>query len=82
MTDCIRLMLSFIKAQIMTVRSIKKVKFDQPQSELEAHTPTVEDYFRQHPPASIKEATAKIEQLTGIRCSPTQVRNLESVGSV
>ena len=45
------------------------------------HKETIEDYFRKHPPATIKEAAAIIEQLTGVRRSPTQVRNfLKSIG--
>jgi hypothetical protein len=30
------------------------------------HKKTIEAYFREHPPASVKEAMAKIEELTGI----------------
>lgn len=37
--------------------------------------------FRQHPPASIAEAAQRIEQLTGLRRGPTQVRQfLKSLG--
>lgn len=38
------------------------------------HTQTIEAYFRKNPPATIKEAMAKIEELTGIKRSETQVR--------
>ena len=31
-------------------------------------------YFRQHPPATVNEARAKMAELTGITRSPTQVR--------
>ena len=42
---------------------------------------TVETYFEKHPPASVKEAVAKIEELTGIRRSENRVRGfLRSVG--
>jgi hypothetical protein len=34
----------------------------------------LETYFRAHPPATIKEAQNKIEVLTGIKRSETQVR--------
>jgi len=30
----------------------------------------LETYFEQHPPASVNEASAKIEELTGIRRGP------------
>lgn len=63
------------------VKKLKELNFYQPVSELEDHRSTIEDYFRKHPVATIKEAVAKIEQLTGIKRSPTQVRKyLKSIG--
>lgn len=63
------------------IEKLKAVNFYQPKSELVAHTSTIETYFREHPPASIKEAAAKIEELTGIKRSDTQVRHfLTSIG--
>jgi hypothetical protein len=41
---------------------LKELKFYKPQSELCQHTKTIEAYFREHPPASVKEAMAKIEE--------------------
>jgi hypothetical protein len=42
---------------------------------------TIEAYFRQSPPTSIRDAAAKIEELTGIKRRPTQVRQfLKSIG--
>ena len=35
---------------------------------------SLESYFQQNPPPSIAEAPAKIEEQTGIKRSPTQVR--------
>jgi transposase len=52
------------------IEALKKLKFYQPQSELSEHTATIEAYFREHPPASVKEAMAKIEELTGIKRLP------------
>ena len=52
----------------------KEVNFYQPESELEEHRETLEDYFREHPPATIKEAAAKIKELTGIERKESQVR--------
>jgi len=46
----------------------------RPESELVPHQPTLEAYFRRHPPATIKEAAAKIKELTGIERKETQVR--------
>jgi len=34
----------------------------------------LEAYFREHPPASVKQAMATIETLTGVRRSPERVR--------
>ena len=38
------------------------------------HRPTLEAHFKTHPPRTTAEARAVIENLTGIRRSPTQVR--------
>ena len=53
---------------------VKKTNFYQPKSELAKHSESIEQYFRDHPVSSIAEAVAKIEELTGIRRSKTQVR--------
>ena len=52
---------------------LKEVNLYRPTSALEAHTMTLEAYFRDHPPATIKEAQHEIETLT-IQRSETQVR--------
>ena len=45
------------------------------------HATSIENYFRKHPPSSINQAIAKIEELTNIKRSPTQVRHfLKSIG--
>jgi transposase len=60
---------------------LKEINFYRQPSELLEHKGTIEEYFREHPPASIKEAIAKIEELTGIKRSPTQTRKfLKSIG--
>lgn len=56
------------------IDTLKQINFRRPQSELAAHRATIEDYFLKHPPATINEAVAKIEEVTSIRRSPTQVR--------
>lgn len=61
---------------------LKEVNFRRPQSDLANHKETIESYFREHPVASIQDAIAKIEELTGIRRSPTQVQKfLKSIGA-
>jgi len=43
-------------------------------AELDAHTTTLRDEFETRPPHTVQEAIERIEELTGIRRSPTQVR--------
>jgi hypothetical protein len=63
------------------IEELKCLDHYRPQSELHVHRPTLEAYFQQHPPATVPEATAKIEALTGIARKPTQVRHfLRSLG--
>jgi len=60
---------------------LKEIRFYQPKSELENHQKTIQNYFEKNPPLSIKEAVAKIEELTGIKRSETQVRKfLKRIG--
>ena len=56
------------------LEKLKEVNFYRPESELQAHSTSLEDYFRDNPPATIKEAQSEIEALTGIKRSETQVR--------
>jgi len=63
------------------VERLKTLGFHKPQSELAEHLQSLETYFQQHPPATVNEATARVEELTGIRRGPTQVRKfLNSLG--
>jgi transposase len=45
-----------------------------PRSLLEQHRTSLEEYFRQHPPPTIRAAQQVIEERTGLRRGPTQVR--------
>jgi transposase len=63
------------------IEKLKEINFYRPQSDLVDYKSKIEDYFRHHPPASIKEAMGKIEELTGIKRSETQIRKfLKSLG--
>ena len=63
------------------IEKLKEVRFHRRQSLLQEHRGTLEAYFLEHPPATVKEAAAKIEQITGIRRGLTQVRHfLKSLG--
>jgi transposase len=55
------------------IEALKRVQFHQPTSELETYHDTLETYFREHPPTTIPEAVKRIEDLTGMKRSPTQV---------
>jgi transposase len=53
---------------------LNEINFNQPESDLKAHSTTIEKYLEENPPQSISEAAAKIEALTGIKRGETQVR--------
>jgi transposase len=56
------------------IEGLKTLSFRRPRSDLEDHRATLEAYFREHPPTSVKQAMATIEKLTGIKRSPERVR--------
>jgi transposase len=63
------------------VEGLKQLRFTGARGELAAQRTTLETYFREHPPATIKEAVAKIEELTGIQRGETRLRQfLKSIG--
>ena len=71
----------FRKYKEYGIEGLKEANFYQPQSELRQYTKTIEAYFSDHPSASVKEAMAKIEELTGIKRSENRVRIfLKSIG--
>ena len=53
---------------------LKQFSYKGQPSALNEHAPTLEAYFKKHLPRTTAEAQAVIEELTGIRRSPTQVR--------
>lgn len=56
------------------LEQIRRCPWAGPASALDEHRSSLEEHFRQHPPRSVKEAQAAIEQRTGIRRGLTQVR--------
>jgi transposase len=56
------------------IEKLKELNFNKPQSELQTHNQTIEMDFKEQPPQSVVEAQDRIEKLTGIRRSPTQIR--------
>jgi transposase len=64
------------------VERLKEVAIQGPESALQEHAVSLEAYFRTYPPATIKEAQSKIEALTGIKRSETQVREFFKKNSI
>lgn len=56
------------------IEQLKQLRVHRPKSQLSPHRQVLEAYFREHPPASIQEAMARIEELTGIKRRQTQTR--------
>lgn len=63
------------------VEGLKKFNRTGQKSKLHDHSQSIEDYFRDHPPRSIREACQRIEELTGLKRGETPVRKfLKSMG--
>ena len=63
------------------VKQSMELNFYAPTSALEGHRFRLEAYFHEHPPATLNEAAAKIQELTGLKRSPSAVgRFLNSLG--
>lgn len=56
------------------IEALKQLNFYQPQSQLEAYEAAIRQAFAEKPPATVKEAGAKIETITGLRRSLSQIR--------
>lgn len=55
--------------------AIRVLNYQHKRSPLEDHRELLRKYFDEHPPASVKQARADIERLTGIKKGLTRVRN-------
>jgi transposase len=55
------------------VEALAQLNFYRPSSQLQLHRQSLEDFFRANPPATIPQAVKQIEELTGLKRSPTQV---------
>jgi hypothetical protein len=56
------------------MEGLKQLGYKGQPSALHQHRLSLEAHFRKNPPRTIAEAQAGIEELTGIKRSPTQVR--------
>ena len=61
------------KYQEHGIEGLKELNFYSPQSKLENYRKTLEEEFKEHPPATIKKAMVRIKEITGIKRSETQV---------
>lgn len=57
------------------IEKLQEINFYQPTSELDNHSETIKEYLKTTPPGTLKEAAAKIKELTGIKRSLPQIRN-------
>jgi transposase len=55
------------------LQKTKELRFRKPESELQKYTEQLKSYFREHPPATVKEAMAKIEEITGLKRSEVTI---------
>jgi transposase len=63
------------------IEKLKEINFNRPKSELESHKTTIRQYLELNPPANVNQAAQQIENLTGIKRSPSQIRIfLKSIG--
>ena len=56
------------------IDAVMHVEHHNPTSELEGFADLIQSEFLEHPPSSIKEARIKIQKMTGIKRSDTQIR--------
>ena len=63
------------------IEKLKEINMYRPESRMKEHQQTIENYFREHPPATIKEAMSMIENITGLKRSEKPVRKfLKRIG--
>ncbi len=63
------------------IKKLLELNFYSSTSELERHRCQLEAHLREHPPATLNEAAAEIQELTGLKRSPSAVGTfLNSLG--
>ena len=75
-------MRSYFKDYIIGgIEKVKEINFYRPKTEMLEHTSSIESHLKFNPPTSISQASAMIEELTGIKRGITQTRSfLKSLG--
>ena len=64
------------------IEKLKELNYSGSESGLNIHIISLEVYFRENPPASIKEAQSEIETITGVKRSETQVAEFLKKNSI
>jgi transposase len=64
------------------IEKLKEIHYYQPESELNEHIVSLEAHFREHPPATIKQAQHEVEVITGVVRSETQIREFLKKNSI
>lgn len=64
------------------LEKIKELNYYRPEGVLNQHIVSLEAHFRDHPPASVKEAQSEIEAITGVKRSETQVAEFLKKNSI
>ena len=63
------------------IEKLKEINMYRPESRMKEHQQTIENYFREHPLATIKAAMSMIEKITGFKRSEKPVRKfLKRIG--
>jgi len=64
------------------IEKLKEIHYFQSESELKEHIVSLEAHFREHPPATIKQAQHEVEVITGVVRSETQIREFLKKNSI
>ena len=65
---------SYLKSYIAGgIEELKELNYRGRENEMMERSTSIEEYFTQNPPRSLKEAQSKIEEITGIRRSLPQI---------
>ncbi len=77
-TSCVGICENTLRAylkqyQVGGIEALKVLQFHRPTSDLEAYRNSIEAYCQEHTVTTIAEAVKRIEDLTGLKRSPTQV---------
>jgi transposase len=64
------------------IEKLKEININHREGALAIHITSLETYFKEHPPATIKEAQQKIKEITGIVRGETQIRQFFKKNSI